>query len=147
MTLERSIMRPDLIIHNAKIATNSIPSFVQAIAVADGKVVASGTNQDILRLRGPETRVIDAVGRTVIPGLNDSHMHPIRGGLNYNMELRWDGFHLWPTPCACSRTRQSERLLRSGCGSWEAGMNSSLPSAECQHWTRSILQHQIHRSS
>jgi predicted amidohydrolase YtcJ len=91
MTLERSIMQPDLIIHDAKIATNSTPSFVQAIAVADGKVVASGTNQDILRLRGPATRVIDAVGRTVIPGLNDSHMHPIRGGLHYNMELRWDG--------------------------------------------------------
>jgi predicted amidohydrolase YtcJ len=89
--LERSIMRLDLIVHNAKIATNSIPSFVQAIAIADGKVVASGTNQDILRQRGPETRVIDAGGRTVIPGLNDSHMHPIRGGLNYNMELRWDG--------------------------------------------------------
>src|SRR5215468_12375695 len=47
MTLEPSIMRPDLIIHNGKIATNSIPSFVQAIAVADGEVVASGTNQDI----------------------------------------------------------------------------------------------------
>src|SRR6516164_11379223 len=91
MKLESSIMRPDLIVHNAKIATNSIPSFVQAIAVADGKIVESGTNQDILRQRGPETRVIDAGGRTVIPGLNDSHMHPIRGGLNYNMELRWDG--------------------------------------------------------
>src|SRR5262245_43063257 len=91
MTLECSIMRPDLIIHNAKIATNGIPSFVEAIAVADGKVVASGTNQDILRERGPETRVIDAGRRTIIPGLNDSHMHPIRGGLNYNMELRWDG--------------------------------------------------------
>jgi hypothetical protein len=35
--------------------------------------------------------VIDGKGRTVIPGLNDSHLHPIRGGLNYNMELRWDG--------------------------------------------------------
>jgi predicted amidohydrolase YtcJ len=86
--LERLIVRPDLIIHNAKIAANSIPSSVQAIAIADGKVVASGTNQDILRQRGPETGVIDAGGRTVIPGLNDSHMHPIRGGLNYNMELR-----------------------------------------------------------
>jgi len=84
-------MQPDLIVHNGKIATNSIPSFVQAIAIADGKVVASGANQDIMRLRGPETRAIDAGGRTVIPGLNDSHMHPIRGGLNYNMELRWDG--------------------------------------------------------
>jgi predicted amidohydrolase YtcJ len=91
MTLERSIMQPDLIVYNAKIATNGIPPFVQAIAIADGKVVASGTNQDIMRLGGPETRAIDAGGRTVIPGLNDSHMHPIRGGLNYNMELRWDG--------------------------------------------------------
>jgi len=81
----------DLIVHNAKIATNGIPSFVQAIAIAGGKVVASGTNQDILRQRGAETRVIDLGGRTVIPGLNDSHMHPIRGGLNYNLELRWDG--------------------------------------------------------
>src|SRR6266516_4301011 len=78
----------DLIVHNAKIATNGIPSFVQAIAIADGNVVASGTNQDILRQRGPETRAIDDGGRTVIPGLNDSHMHPIRGGLNYNLELR-----------------------------------------------------------
>ena len=84
-------MQPELIVHNAKIATNSTPSFVQAIAIADGKVVASGTNQEILRQRGPETRIIDVGGRTVIPGLNDSHMHPIRGGLNYNMELRWDG--------------------------------------------------------
>ncbi|MBV8453308.1 MAG: amidohydrolase, partial [Deltaproteobacteria bacterium] len=45
----------------------------------------------VLRLRGPSTTVIDCAGRTVIPGLNDSHMHPIRGGLNYNLELRWDG--------------------------------------------------------
>jgi len=84
-------MKPDLIIHNAKIATNSIPSFVEAIAIADGKVVAAGTNYELLSQRTPETRVIDAGARTVIPGLNDSHMHPIRGGLNYNLELRWDG--------------------------------------------------------
>ena len=41
--------------------------------------------------RGDRTQVIDVGGRTVIPGLNDSHLHLIRGGLNYNMELRWDG--------------------------------------------------------
>jgi predicted amidohydrolase YtcJ len=42
-------------------------------------------------LRASNTETIDLGGRTVIPGLNDSHMHPIRGGLNYNLELRWDG--------------------------------------------------------
>ena len=84
-------MATDTILHNAKIATNSTPSFVEALAITDGKIIATGTEQDILRLRGPATKVIDAKGRTIIPGLNDSHMHPIRGGLNYNMELRWDG--------------------------------------------------------
>ncbi len=84
-------MTPDSILHNAKIATNGVPPFVEAVAMTDGKISAAGTNDEILRRRGPGTVVIDANGRTVIPGLNDSHMHPIRGGLNYNMELRWDG--------------------------------------------------------
>jgi predicted amidohydrolase YtcJ len=81
----------EIILHNAKIATNGVPSFVEAIAISNGKVTATGGNDEILRLRGPATRVIDGRRRTVIPGLNDSHMHPIRGGLNYNLELRWDG--------------------------------------------------------
>ena len=42
-------------------------------------------------LAGPTTAIVDLGGRRVIPGLIDSHMHIIRGGLNYNMELRWDG--------------------------------------------------------
>jgi predicted amidohydrolase YtcJ len=84
-------MAVETIIHNARIATNEVPSFVEAVAITAGKISATGTDEEILRLRGPATKVIDAKGRTVIPGLNDSHMHPIRGGLNYNMELRWDG--------------------------------------------------------
>src|SRR5713101_7459294 len=84
-------MPADLILYNAKIATNGNPSLVEAIAVEEGKITALGTNDEIIRLRGAKTRVIDGNRRTVIPGLNDSHMHPIRGGLNYNMELRWDG--------------------------------------------------------
>ena len=84
-------MSAEIILHHAKIATNGVPSFVEAIAISEGKVTAVGGNEAILRLCGPTTRVIDGLGRTVIPGLNDSHMHPIRGGLNYNMELRWDG--------------------------------------------------------
>ena len=84
-------MSADLILHNAKIATNAVPSFVEAIAITAGKISAVGNNDEILRLRGPQSHVIDGRRRTVIPGLNDSHMHPIRGGLNYNLELRWDG--------------------------------------------------------
>ena len=84
-------MSVDTILHNAKIATNQVPSFVEAVAISGGKISAAGKNEDILRLRGPGTQVIDANRRTVIPGLNDSHIHPIRGGLNYNLELRWDG--------------------------------------------------------
>ena len=84
-------MPADTILHNARIATNGTPSVVEALATEGGKITATGSNDEILRLRGPATQVIDARGRTVIPGLNDSHMHPIRGGLNYNMELRWDG--------------------------------------------------------
>jgi predicted amidohydrolase YtcJ len=84
-------MATDVILHNARIATNRAPSFVEAVAIEGGKFVAAGTSDEILRQRGPATLVIDAGGRTVIPGLNDSHLHLIRGGLNYNLELRWDG--------------------------------------------------------
>jgi predicted amidohydrolase YtcJ len=84
-------MPADIILHNAKIATNRAPSFVEAVAIEGGKFVTTGTSDEILRQRGPASKVIDAGGRTVIPGLYDSHLHLIRGGLNYNMELRWDG--------------------------------------------------------
>jgi len=84
-------MSVDKIVHNARIATNQVPSFVEAVAISAGKISAAGNDDEILRLRERETQVIDANRRTIIPGLNDSHMHPIRGGLNYNMELRWDG--------------------------------------------------------
>jgi predicted amidohydrolase YtcJ len=84
-------MPADVILHNAKIATNGVPSFIEAVAIEGGKIASVGASADVLRQRGPGTVVIDAKGRTVVPGLYDSHLHLIRGGLNYNMELRWDG--------------------------------------------------------
>ena len=82
----------DLIIDNAKVATQDAKrSFAQAVAIKDGRFVAVGDTDEVMVHRGPQTRVIDAEGRTVIPGLNDSHLHLIRGGLSYNLELRWDG--------------------------------------------------------
>lgn len=83
---------PDLILHDARITTlDSAAPEAEAVAIRDGRFLALGTAREILPLAGPATRVIDAGGRRAIPGLIDSHIHVIRGGLNYLMELRWDG--------------------------------------------------------
>jgi predicted amidohydrolase YtcJ len=82
----------DLVLFNGRIATqDDRRSMVEAIAIKDGLVYATGRDAEIARLRGGATRVVDLNRRTVIPGLIDSHSHPIRGGLYYNLELRWDG--------------------------------------------------------
>ncbi|OJY22134.1 amidohydrolase [Pandoraea sp. 64-18] len=83
---------PDLILINGKFATlDRANPQADAVALTGGKFTAVGTRDDVMRLAGSGTEVIDLRGRRVIPGLIDSHMHIIRGGLNYNMELRWDG--------------------------------------------------------
>ena len=81
---------PDLILRNGKITTLD-PMRPQAdeVAIKDGVILATGSEGELHA--GPGTKVIDLKGHRVIPGLNDSHLHLIRGGLNYNMELRWDG--------------------------------------------------------
>jgi predicted amidohydrolase YtcJ len=61
------------------------------VAIRDGRFAKVGDPAEVFEMRGEHTRVIDVGGRTVIPGLNDSHIHLIRGGLSYNLELRWDG--------------------------------------------------------
>ena len=82
----------DRVLINGQIATqDERRSFVEALAIRGDRVLATGLTDDMLKYRGPRTTIINLGGRTVIPGLNDSHIHVIRGGLNYNMELRWDG--------------------------------------------------------
>ena len=81
-----------LIVHNAKIHTLDDKNTVtEALAVADGRIIKTGKNSEILKLKNKNTTVIDAKGKTIIPGLFDSHMHIIRGGRFFNTELRWDG--------------------------------------------------------
>lgn len=63
----------------------------EAVAIADGKIVATGSHDRIMSFAAEGTQIVDLKGHTVIPGLNDSHLHLIRGGLNYNLELRWEG--------------------------------------------------------
>ncbi len=82
----------DIIITNGKITTlNDKNQEVEAVAIAGNRIISTGTDSEVLKLKGKNTTVVDAQGRRVIPGLFDSHMHVIRGGRFYNAELRWDG--------------------------------------------------------
>lgn len=85
-------MHPDLILLNGKFTTldREQPN-PQAVAIKGRTFCAVGDAEEILQTRGPDTQVLDLRGRRAIPGLIDSHTHVIRGGLNYTMELRWDG--------------------------------------------------------
>jgi len=82
----------DMILHRGLFATldRSNPA-ATAVAIKEGRFVAVGREEDVLPLAGPATRIIDLRGRRALPGLIDNHLHIIRGGLNFNMELRWDG--------------------------------------------------------
>ena len=85
-------MTADLILYNGRFSTldrsNASPD---AVAITDGRFLSVGRVRDVEATAGATTKRIDLQGRRVIPGLIDSHMHIIRGGLNYNLELRWDG--------------------------------------------------------
>jgi predicted amidohydrolase YtcJ len=82
----------DVILYRGSFRTlDPVNSAATAVAVRDGLFMAVGSDREVMKLRDPSTRVIDLRGRRVLPGLIDNHLHIIRGGLNFNMELRWDG--------------------------------------------------------
>ncbi|AUC97881.1 amidohydrolase [Bradyrhizobium sp. SK17] len=83
---------PDFILHRGLFTTldRGNPA-ASAVAIKDGVFIAVGQDHDVMKLAGPATKVIDLRGRRTLPGLIDNHLHIIRGGLNFNMELRWDG--------------------------------------------------------
>ena len=85
-------MQPDLILRNGQFTTldRSNPQ-ADAVAIKDGRFMAVGLEREVMPLAGSGSKVIDLKSRRAVPGLIDSHTHIIRGGLNYNMELRWDG--------------------------------------------------------
>ena len=83
---------PDLILYRGLFTTldRQNPT-ASAVAITDGVFAAVGSDRDVMALANPDTQVIDLGGRRALPGLIDNHLHIIRGGLNFNMELRWDG--------------------------------------------------------
>ncbi|MEM6692002.1 MAG: amidohydrolase [Planctomycetota bacterium] len=82
----------DTILINGNIYTNvdGQPN-AEACAISGGRFIQVGDQASAERFKGQRTKVIDLNGRPVIPGLNDSHLHAVRGGRFYNLELRWDG--------------------------------------------------------
>ncbi len=82
----------DLVLLNGRITTMDLARpEATALAATGGTFTAVGSDDEIRAYIGPFTQVIDANGQRVIPGLNDSHTHAIRGAVNYNLEVRWDG--------------------------------------------------------
>jgi predicted amidohydrolase YtcJ len=90
--MRNSDAAPDLVLHRGLVTTldRSRPT-AAAVAIKHGVFSAVGEDREVLALAGPTTRMVDLQGRRVLPGLIDNHLHIIRGGLHFNMELRWDG--------------------------------------------------------
>lgn len=85
-------MSADLILHHGLITTlDRTKPAASAVAIKDGVFIAVGTDQEVMAHAGPDTKIVDLKGKRVLPGLIDNHTHVVRGGLNFNMELRWDG--------------------------------------------------------
>jgi len=110
-----SAQAPDTILINGKIVTlDSRSTVAMGLAVTDGRITATGSTDDVRKLAGPSTRVIDLRGRTVIPGLIDSHLHAIRAALSFSTEVNWIGARSLEE--GLGRIRAAARAMKPG--SW-----------------------------
>ncbi|MFJ9842585.1 amidohydrolase [Kitasatospora sp. NPDC101155] len=107
--------RADLVVRNARIHTGDPrrPA-ASALTVRGGRIGVVGDDWDVAPHIGPNTRVVDAQYRRVVPGLNDSHCHVVRGGLHFVLELRWDGV----PSLAVGLRMLREQAARTPTGQW-----------------------------
>jgi predicted amidohydrolase YtcJ len=90
--MKKSDAAPDLVLHRGLFTTlDRARPAAAAVAIKQGVFSAVGEDHEVVPLAGPTTRMVDLHGRRALPGLIDNHLHIIRGGLHFNMELRWDG--------------------------------------------------------
>jgi hypothetical protein len=107
------VAEPDIILVNGTILTVDAQSSVrQALAVRGGRIAALGSTADIRALAGSGTRVVDLQGRTVVPGLIDSHLHGIRAGLSFATEVNWVGARTLAD--ALGRIRTAAQTMKPG---------------------------------
>src|SRR5579862_8969018 len=106
---------PDLILTNGKIITvDERFTIAQAVAIRGDQILATGSNQEISRLAGPNTRRTDLNGKSVIPGLIDNHMHLLRAASSWLRETRFDGVLSRKQAIQMVRARAKE----AGPGQW-----------------------------
>ncbi|MER7667524.1 amidohydrolase [Kitasatospora sp. NPDC096128] len=107
--------RADLVVRNARIHTGDRrrPT-ASALTVHGGRIGVVGDDRDVAPYLGPDTVVVDAQYRRVVPGLNDSHCHVVRGGLHFVLELRWDGV----PSLAVGLRMLREQAARTPAGQW-----------------------------
>ena len=120
---------PTRILVNANILTlDASDRMAQALAIEGDKIVAVGSDAEVRRFAGPETSIIDLGGRTVIPGLNDTHIHAIRGGQTFRRETYWYDAASLDDALA----RMKDAAAKRGRGKWVmvAGSWSPAPFAE-----------------
>ncbi len=127
---------PDIILLNGKIATvNDADSIEEALAISGNSIAAMGSSADMRAMAGSSTRIIDLGGKTVIPGLNDSHIHFVREGMHYHMEVRWDGVDsveeaLELLRQQARRTPKDQWIRVIGGFSWEQFREKRMPTLE-----------------
>jgi predicted amidohydrolase YtcJ len=106
---------PTRILVNGNVLTmDASDHMAQALAIEGDKIVAVGSDADVRRLAGPDTSIIDLGGRTVIPGLNDAHIHAIRGGQTFRRETYW--YDVASLEDALARVKDA--AAKRGAGKW-----------------------------
>jgi predicted amidohydrolase YtcJ len=130
---------PDLVLLDGKIVTvDAESSLREALAIRDGKILGLGSTAEMRRLAGPDTRVVELGGRTVIPGLIDSHLHAVRAALSFSTEVNWIGARSLRE----ALQRISDAAARRPPGSWliVAGGWNELQFAERRRPTQAELE-------
>jgi predicted amidohydrolase YtcJ len=105
----------DTVLVNGKIfALDGTSSVHEALAIEGGRIAATGSTEAIRKLAGAASKIIDLGGRTVIPGLIDSHIHAIRAGFRYATEVHWDG----ATDIGAAMERLRSAAMHASPGAW-----------------------------
>lgn len=127
---------PELILVNGDIITmDPLAPRAQAVAIANGRLLAVGTNADIRALSRPGTRTIDLGGKVVIPGVIDGHNHPAYAGLRHLREVDCDLRSIGAIQAALR-----ERASRTPAGEWVLGFKyDDTKTAEGRFLTRADL--------